>query len=86
MDFGICEEKHTKPDQEAFNLHFHFVVSASRRFDCDSKYFDLVGASGCKLRTHITPPENDEHWSNQIKYLVKEGVLCMNAFFSVLNR
>ena len=80
VDFGICEEKHTKPDQEAFDLHFHFVVSASSRFDCDSKYFDLVGASGCKLRTHITPPENDEHWSNQIKYLVKEGVLCMNAF------
>lgn len=87
VDFGLCEEKHTKPDQEAFDLHFHFVVSASSRFDCDSKYFDLVGASGCKLRTHITPPENDEQcWSNQMKYLVKEGVLSMNAFLSVLNK
>ena len=31
VDFGICEEKHTKLDQEAFDLHFHFVVYTSGR-------------------------------------------------------
>ena len=66
-EFGVGLEFHTTPAHVDYDLHVHFVLEVSHRLDCASDIFDLVGASGSVLRTHITVPETDVHWENQIR-------------------
>jgi hypothetical protein len=73
VDFGMAKEVHKNSAHPEYKSHFHFILSLSNRLDHSSTHFDPVGTSGAKLRCHIKIPEDDVHWANQIRYLLKEG-------------
>lgn len=73
LDLGLAEEKHQNPAHPKYDTHFHVILRVSSRLDHSSSKFDPIGVSGSKLRAHITVPESDEHWANQIRYLLKDG-------------
>jgi hypothetical protein len=73
VDLGIAKEEHEKPAHPAYKYHFHFVLKASHQLDNVYTAFDPTGASGFKLKVHITFPDDDNHWGNQVRYLLKQG-------------